>query len=169
MIWWYCEKILTSSTRDTITRKNGYFGIKFVDGRVCSAISLEAHLFADGRRAKSGYAVLWTITLQRFGIEIIKKRPVFLKLPILQYWQSGLYSLPEHCSCGHVLSGGDWSVLLKLFMIVQEKWNAKVFEHTIFTNRAHIRLRLGILLYEGQQHHLKSPYFFQMYIVNNLG
>ena len=37
------------------------------------------------------------------GLRLYRNAQYFLKLPIVPYWQSGLYSLMEHCSCGHVL------------------------------------------------------------------
>jgi len=53
------------------------------------------------------------------------------------------------------------------------KWNAKALEHTIFPNRTPIRLRLVMLLYEGQLHHLRRKeeitQFFQMHIFSNSG
>jgi len=50
-----------------------YFGIRFIDGLICSVIGIAAHLFEDALVANPAYAFLWPITMQRFGIGIMKE------------------------------------------------------------------------------------------------
>jgi hypothetical protein len=52
-----------------------HFGIRFIDGVICSAIGIGAHFFEDALIAKPAYAFLWPITTQRFGIGIMKETP----------------------------------------------------------------------------------------------
>jgi membrane-bound metal-dependent hydrolase YbcI (DUF457 family) len=50
-------------------------GIRFTDGLICSAIGIAAHLFEDALIANPAYVFLWPITIQRFGIGIMKETP----------------------------------------------------------------------------------------------
>jgi membrane-bound metal-dependent hydrolase YbcI (DUF457 family) len=51
------------------------FGIRFIDGLICSAIGIGAHFIEDALIAKPAYAFLWPITTQRFGLGIMKETP----------------------------------------------------------------------------------------------
>ena len=51
------------------------FGIRFIDGLICSAIGIGAHFIEDALIAKPAYAFLWPLTTQRFGIGIMKETP----------------------------------------------------------------------------------------------
>jgi membrane-bound metal-dependent hydrolase YbcI (DUF457 family) len=50
-----------------------WFGIRFIDGLICSAIGIAAHFFEDALVYQPAYAFLWPITTQVFGIGIIQE------------------------------------------------------------------------------------------------
>ena len=50
-----------------------WFGIRFIDGFICSAIGIAAHLFEDALIADPAYAFLWPVTTQKFGIGIMQE------------------------------------------------------------------------------------------------
>ncbi len=49
------------------------FGIRFIDGFICSAIGVAAHLFEDALIANPAYAFLWPVSTQAFGIGIMQE------------------------------------------------------------------------------------------------
>jgi len=50
-----------------------WFGIRFIDGLICSAIGIAAHFFEDALVYKPAYAFLWPITSHVFGIGIMQE------------------------------------------------------------------------------------------------
>ena len=55
-----------------------FFGIRFIDGLICSAIGIAAHMFEDALVFNPAYAFLWPITSQKFGIGIMQEtRDIF--------------------------------------------------------------------------------------------
>jgi len=50
-----------------------WFGIRFIDGLICSAIGIAAHFFEDALVYQPAYAFLWPITTHVFGIGIIQE------------------------------------------------------------------------------------------------
>lgn len=53
------------------------FGIRFLDGLICSAIGIAAHFFEDALVYKIGYAFLWPLTTQEFGLGILSENRNF--------------------------------------------------------------------------------------------
>jgi hypothetical protein len=49
-----------------------WFGIRFIDGLICSAIGIAAHLFEDALVYNPSYPFLWPITSHVFGIGILE-------------------------------------------------------------------------------------------------
>jgi len=50
-----------------------WFGIRFIDGLICSAIGIAAHFFEDALVYNPAYAFLWPITTHVFGIGIMQE------------------------------------------------------------------------------------------------
>ena len=55
-----------------------FLGIRIIDGLICSAIGVAAHIFEDALVYNPAYAFLWPITSQKFGIGIMQEtRDIF--------------------------------------------------------------------------------------------
>jgi membrane-bound metal-dependent hydrolase YbcI (DUF457 family) len=50
-----------------------YFGIRFIDGLICSAIGIAAHFFEDILVLNPAYAFLWPFSTKIFGLGIMDK------------------------------------------------------------------------------------------------
>ena len=50
-----------------------WFGIRFIDGLICSAVGFSAHFIEDALVYNPAYAFFWPITTQEFGIGIMEE------------------------------------------------------------------------------------------------
>jgi membrane-bound metal-dependent hydrolase YbcI (DUF457 family) len=53
------------------------FGVRFIDGFICSSIGIAAHFLEDALVFKPAYAFLWPFTSHIFGIGIMTETPDF--------------------------------------------------------------------------------------------
>jgi membrane-bound metal-dependent hydrolase YbcI (DUF457 family) len=84
-----------------------YFGIKFVDGLICSAIGILAHFFED-LVFKPGYAFLWPYSKKIFGLGILENTRNFFGIANLKVLIIGLFLLAGVVLFRTLIEGIGW-------------------------------------------------------------
>jgi len=91
-----------------------WFGIRFIDGLICSAIGIAAHFFEDALVFKPAYAFLWPITAQTFGLGIMKETRNVFGIASSTVLVVGIILLAGALLLRTIIEGtGWWRVFLK--------------------------------------------------------
>jgi membrane-bound metal-dependent hydrolase YbcI (DUF457 family) len=91
-----------------------FVGIRFIDGLICSAIGIAAHLFEDALVFNPAYAFLWPITTQIFGIGIMQETRDFFGIASSTVLLIGIILLAGAVLLRTLVEGtGWWRVFLQ--------------------------------------------------------
>ena len=84
------------------------FGIRFIDGFICSAIGITAHFFEDVLVFQPAYAFLWPLTTQVFGIGIMTEDPNFFGIANNTILFIGIILLAGAILVRTIVEGKNW-------------------------------------------------------------
>jgi hypothetical protein len=84
------------------------FGIRIIDGLICSAIGVAAHIFEDALVYNPAYAFLWPITSQKFGIGIMQETRNLVGVASSTVLLIGIILLAGAVLLRTLVEGTDW-------------------------------------------------------------
>jgi len=91
-----------------------HFGIRFIEGFICSSVGIAAHLFEDALVWKPAYAFFWPISSRIFGIGIMQETPNIFGIANSTVLLVGIILLAGAVLLRTLVDGkGWWSVFLR--------------------------------------------------------
>ena len=85
-----------------------FLGIRIIDGLICSAIGVAAHIFEDALVYNPAYAFLWPITSQKFGIGIMQETRNLVGVASSTVLLIGIILLALAVLLRTLVEGTDW-------------------------------------------------------------
>jgi membrane-bound metal-dependent hydrolase YbcI (DUF457 family) len=85
-----------------------YFGIRFIDGLICSAIGIAVHFFEDILVLNPAYAFLWPYSTKIFGLGIMDKTRNLFGIANSTVLLAGIILLAGAVLLRTLIEGTDW-------------------------------------------------------------